>query len=97
MNTSESQANGRSPDAACSAALCLALNKLIWKCPMPEMIAAHKEEAIGVWAEYWLAELRDGPDGCRIGGIEWNAADSEFVPSPNAPCAGSAESEKPTP
>ena len=69
---------------AVSAALCLALNKLIWKCPMPEMVAAHKEEAIGVWAEYWLAELRDGPDGCRISGIEWDAADNEFVPSSNA-------------
>ena len=77
-------AGALSAEVACSAALCLALNKLIWKCPMPEMIAAHKEEAIGVWAEYWLAELRDGPDGCRIGGSEWNAADSEFVPSPSS-------------
>lgn len=61
--------------------ICQALNRLFRKCPMPERIAAHGEEAQGVWAEYWLAELKDGPDGQRITGIKWDAQNGEFAPA----------------
>lgn len=60
--------------------LCQALNRLFWKCPMPERVAVHGEEATGVWAEYWLAELKDGPDGQRVTGIKWDAHNGEFIP-----------------
>lgn len=61
--------------------LCTALNRLIWKCPLPAQIAAHgPDEALHVWAEYWLAELRDGPHAQRIANIEWDSTHAEFRP-----------------
>ena len=55
--------------------LCNVLNKLIWKCPTPTHL-----EGLHEWAEYWLGELRDGPDECRIEGIEWDRKAAAFRP-----------------
>ena len=59
------------------AAVCRALNRLFWKCPIPERMRGPDET--NEWAEYWIGEIRDGPDGYRIEGITWNRENCEFV------------------
>lgn len=56
--------------------LCVALNRLFWKCPIPDYYESDRND----WAEYWLAELRDGPEGRRITGVKWDRRTSDFVP-----------------
>ncbi len=53
--------------------LCDALNKLFWKCPIGV-------GGVHSWAEYWLGELRDGPDNKAINGIKWDRENELFVP-----------------
>jgi hypothetical protein len=64
--------------------LCRALNKLFWKCPMPEHLRNSSAAAVGTddWARYWLAELADMPPGEAITSIVWNAQENEFQPAP---------------
>ena len=67
--------------------LCQALNRLFWKCPPPKRIiddSTGDTEAIEAWANYWVAELADGPARHSITGIYWDAAAEEFKPKRRA-------------
>lgn len=59
--------------------LCAALNKLIWKCPVPEI------GGVSEWANFWLGELRNGPPSLQIHGIEWDDDAEEFIPTTKKP------------
>lgn len=59
--------------------LCDALNKLFWKCRMPKWLH-ERGTTSDTWAEYWLAELRDAPEGHEITGVKWEPLLSRFVP-----------------
>lgn len=79
---SRSPEAGRSAGVSCCAAaghalVCRVLNRLFWKCPIPERMMG--PDAENDWAEYWLGELRDGPEGCEIEGITWDRGRCEFV------------------
>lgn len=56
--------------------VCIALNKLFWKTPMPPRFSSPDE-----WAEYWVGELSDGPDDYRIEGVQWSRELQEFIPT----------------
>ena len=58
--------------------LCNALNKLFWKCRMPDYMAEEKA-TLEDWAKYWVAELRY-MDNKSITGIKWSSKDCLFVP-----------------
>lgn len=58
--------------------LCDALNKLFWKCRMPNYMMEEKA-SLNDWANRWVAELRH-MDKKSITGIKWSAKDCLFVP-----------------
>lgn len=62
--------------------LCNALNRLIWKCPVPSRFTG--THVLLRWAEYWIGELKNGPEAIAITGLEWDLEDSRFQLSKEA-------------
>lgn len=58
--------------------LCDALNKLFWKCRMPTCFLG--QATLDEWANFWIAEIRSGPDDKCITGIKWSVEHCLFVP-----------------
>lgn len=53
-----------------------AMNRLFWVCPVPSRFKGRKR--LDAWANYWIGELKKGPESLGLEGLFWDEEEGGF-------------------